>query len=81
MSLCVKCSKSALLHTRWEKLQPISDEPKVVHTWIKADSSPECTLCQLVETEIQAVGQFEEEISTLVFVSWRLACFAESATD
>lgn len=59
----------------------MSDEPRVVDMWIKADSSFGCTLCQLVETEIQAVGQFEEEISTLMLVSWRLACFAESATD
>lgn len=69
MNLCVKCSNSALLQTQWEKLQPVADEPKVVHSWMEADSSPECALCQLIETEIRAAGQFEEEISTLLFVS------------
>lgn len=81
MSLCVKCSNSALIQTRWEKLQPIGEEAKVVHSWMKADSSPECALCQLVENEILAAGQIEEELSMLMFVSQRLTCLAESATD
>lgn len=69
MSLCVRCSNSALLQTHWDKLQPVADEPKVVHSWMKADSSLECALCRLVENEIRVVGQFEEEISALMLVS------------
>lgn len=68
MSLCALCSNSALLRTRWEKLQPIGEEPRIVHSWKKTESSPDCVLCQLVENEIRVVGQFEEEISTLMFV-------------
>lgn len=82
MSLCVKCSKSALLQTRWEKLQPVADEPKVVHSWIKADSASECALCQLVEDEIRAVGHFEQEVTTLMLVSRSLgSSVPESSTD
>lgn len=69
MSLCTRCSNSALLQTQWEKLQLIGEEPKVVHSWIKAVSSPECALCQLVENEVRAQDRFEEEMSPLMFVS------------
>lgn len=81
MSLCIRCSNSVLLQTQWDELQPVADESKVVHSWMKADSSPECALCQLVENEIRVVGQFEEEISALMLVSWRLNCFPESSAD
>lgn len=56
MSLCVGLSDSDLIQTRWEELQPIADEPRVVYSWVKAKSSPECSLCQLVEDEIRAGG-------------------------
>lgn len=81
MPLCVKCSKSALLQTRWEKLQPAADEPKVVHSWIKADSAADCALCSLVESEIRAVGHFEQEVTTLMLVSRSPGCFPESSAD
>lgn len=81
MTLRVRCSRSALLQTRWEKLQPIADEPKVIHSWLKADSTTKCALCQLVENEIRAAGQFEEEISALMSVSWPLSCSTGSSTD
>lgn len=81
MSLCTRCSNSALLQTRWEKLQPIGEEPKVVHSWITAEASPECTLCQLVENETSAVTPFKEQVFALESVSWRPSCFPKSSTD
>lgn len=83
MSLCVGLSDSDLIQTRWEELQPIADEPRVVYSWMKAKSSPECSLYQLVEDEIRAGGggDFEEQISTLMFVSWRVCRFPDSPND
>lgn len=83
MSLCIKCSNSTLLQIPWKNLQPIGEESKVVHSWMKADSIPDCALCQLVESEIRATGQHKvgRELSMLMYVAWSFKLFPDSPTN